>query len=135
MHASEPGFGGSIEIGPFLPLSERRIENAPLGASLMPADFTAPWSPFASLYLKPLPASPDQKGLPVLLVPWFSTNTWLEGLAPFTAIVSTAPPAFPACVGSPTSVFGLGFSFALPFTVRLVGSLGVPLTVIDLPRM
>jgi hypothetical protein len=84
-HADVPGSGGRIETGPFLPLTETLIENVPFFSEML-TDFTALCSPLLSLYLKPLTASPDQNGLPLLSVPWLRTKLWLDGVPPFAKI-------------------------------------------------
>ena len=42
MQASVPELGGTIEIGPFLPVRETLIANFPLPDFLIWADFTGP---------------------------------------------------------------------------------------------
>jgi hypothetical protein len=98
----------------------------------MLSDVTALCSPLLSLYLKPLTASPDQNGLPLLLVPWLRTKLWLDGVPPFTKTCRMAPPALPPAVGSPTKVSLLFSSRALTFV--LVGPPELAFTENDLPR-
>src|SRR5262245_13299908 len=92
-HAWVPGFGGSTSTVRNLPLTTTLIEKVPLDVVLIWADLTAPFSPFESLYLKPLTASPLQNGFPVMpLVPCGSGNVCVEGVPPPAEMV-TEPPA------------------------------------------
>src|SRR4029453_10606848 len=137
MQPSVPGFGGTTVTGPFFPLTTAWIENEPPPERSMLTVFTGPCSPRESLYVKPVLAEPDQKGLPLLLVPCASTNVCALGVAPLASTWRMAPPAMPARVGSPTRRLGLFFSLAGPAGVRFDGS--APgfgsLTVRELPRI
>ena len=126
---AEPGFGGTTSTGPPLPLIETLIWKVP-PLSLIWAVFTAPFSPFPSLYLNPFTASPLQNGFWVMaLVPAGSVNVWLVGVAPLAVIVTLAP----LTVGSPTSVLSLAASFALTVIFRLAAVPG-SLTISVVPR-
>src|SRR5262245_26082055 len=66
---SVPRLGGSTTTDPSFPAIVALIWKTPF-FSLICAPLTGPFSPFASLYLKPFTASPLQKGLDVIgLVP------------------------------------------------------------------
>src|SRR5262245_34852877 len=120
-----------MNSGPFLPLTSTLIENVPFPDNLMLADLTGPCRRPGSLYLNPFTASPVQKDLPPRLTPWLRTNVCAEGVPPLVKMLSTAPPAGPDTVGSPTIVLVLCFSAAEPLTVRSSGSPEAPLTVIE----
>src|SRR6185369_5169235 len=116
-----PGFGGVTRIGPSLPTMTVLMLNTPLGAFLICATLTGPFSPFGSLYLKPLMASPLQKALPVMpLVPCGRAKGCAVGVPPL-AVMTRLPPL---TVGLPTMVFGLPDSFAFPMIFRLAAVLG-----------
>ena len=121
MHPVVPRLGGVRFTVWYLPVPFTLIVKVPLPLFLICAVFTGPCSPFESLYLKPLTESPLQYGLPVSgEVACVSAKTCCEGLSPATRIVSVAP----LVTGSPTSVFALVFSFALPTKLRFSGVLG-----------
>jgi hypothetical protein len=115
-----PGSGGTTVSAMYLPLPLSLIRKTPLPVFLICADLMGPCSPFESLYLKPLMASPLQNGLPLSAVPWGSGMVCDEGVPPSARTVSVAP----LSVGSPTIVFALPSSFALPTKPRLSGVLG-----------
>src|SRR6185503_18938576 len=130
MHPPFPTLGGSTDTVPSLPLAVNLMVKTPLPDFLSCACFTAPLVPPGSLYLKPARASPVQNGFPLLFVPCGSAKVCSVGLVPSARTVSVAPLA----VGSPTIVFELADSFALPTTVRLSGVLG-SFTSSCVPRM
>src|SRR5262249_1373592 len=88
---------------------------------LMRAVLTGPLLPFASLYLKPFVAWPDQKGFPLAgFVPAGIGKVWLDGVPPATRTSRVAPFA----VGSPTMVSSLEVSFAFTMSFRFTALLG-----------
>jgi hypothetical protein len=130
MHPALPRFGGASDSGEYFPLPLTLIRKTPLPVFLICKVLTGPCSPFESLYLKPFVRSPLQKVLPLRPVAWGRRNVCDEGLSPSARTVSVAP----STVGSPTIVFGLVISFALPTKLRWSGVLG-SLTSSWLPRI
>jgi hypothetical protein len=130
MHPLVPGLGGTTFTAETLAVAFTLIVKVPLPLFLIWAALTGPCSAFESLYLKPLVASPLQNGLPFSPVPWGSGNVCSVGVPPSARTVSVAPLA----TGSPTIVFVLATSLALPTMLRLSGVLGF-LTTSWLPRI
>jgi hypothetical protein len=122
--------GGTTSTAAYLPVPFTLIKKVPLPLFLIWAAFTGPCSPFESLYLKPLVASPLQKGLPFRPVPWGSRKVCADGLSPSARTVSVAP----STTGFPTIVLALAVSFAFPTKLRFSGVLGF-LTTSWLPRI
>src|SRR5262245_58183383 len=78
-----PAFGGTTETAPCLASTTIFIVNVLFGDLLIWKTLTGPFSPFESLYLKPLLASPLQNGLPVVgLTAAGSVNVWLLEVPP-----------------------------------------------------
>lgn len=111
--------GGVTFKGVILPLAWACSAKTPFFA-FSRAFFTGPCSPFESLYLNPLVASPLQNGLPAAFVPWGRLKTYWLGVVPLALIVSVAP----FVAGLPTIVFGFPFSLAFTCTLRLSGVAG-----------
>jgi hypothetical protein len=130
MHPLVPRLGGTTFTAAYLAVAFTLMVKVPLPLFLIWAAFTGPCSPFESLYLKPLVASPLQKGLRFSAVPWGSEKVCADGLSPSARTVSVAPLA----TGSPTIVFALATSLALPTKLRFSGVLGF-LTTNWLPRI
>ena len=122
--------GGTTFTAAYLPVAFTLIVKVPLPLFLIWADLTGPCSPFESLYLKPLVASPLQNGLPLRPTAWGREKLCSDGLSPSARTVRVAP----LTVGSPTIVFELAVSFALPTILRLSAVL-VFLTTSWLPRI
>src|SRR5439155_1540060 len=111
---SVPGFGGMTETLLDVPLSFAFTTNVPFAERVNRTRRTGPFWPFASRYLKPVAAVPDQNRLPELLVPCGKGNDCALGVPPF-AMTSRLPPS---TVGSPTRVFGLPASWPVHVTLR-----------------
>src|SRR5262249_31531031 len=119
-HPSVPRLGGRTVTEPSFPAIVALIWKTP-AFSLICAPLTGPFSPFASLYLKPFTASPLQKGLDVVgLVPVGRVYVWLLSVPPLTWTVRVPP----FVTGSPTIVSSLASSFALTVIFRFSGVLG-----------
>jgi hypothetical protein len=112
--------GGTTKIEETFAVPLTLIRKTPRLVFLICTDFTGPCSLFESLYLKPFVASPDQNGLPFRPIACGSRKVCDVVLLPSARTVSVAP----STVGSPTIVFGLSSSFALPTKLRWSGVLG-----------
>jgi hypothetical protein len=134
-----PGLGGTTDTSfgpgppdavPFLPFALNAMVKTPFLLFLIAACATAPFSPLESLYLNPEVALPVQKGFPLAFVPCGSAKVCSVDVAPSARTVRVAP----STVGSPTRVFELAFSLALPVTFRFTAEPG-SLTTNSVPRI
>jgi hypothetical protein len=109
--AWEPGFGGTMVIGPRSPFMVALTMNVPPLVFLIPARLTGPKVPRTSLYLKPVSvASQAPDGI-------WKHCCW----APESRMISRVAPSL---TGLPTTVLGLRSSLPTYLAVRIAGSSG-----------